>query len=34
MAARLSIIVPTHDGEGLETLFASVADQMLPYFHY
>lgn len=27
---RLSIIVPTHDGEGLETLFASVADQLLP----
>lgn len=30
MAARLSIIVPTHDGDGLDTLFASVADQLLP----
>jgi hypothetical protein len=30
MAARLTIIVPTHDGEGLDTLFASVADQLLP----
>ena len=28
MAARLSIIVPTHDGEGLDTLFASVEDQL------
>ncbi len=30
MAARLSIIVPTHDGIGLDTLFASVKDQLLP----
>lgn len=30
MAARLSVIVPTHDGVGLETLFASLADQLLP----
>lgn len=30
MAARLSIIVPTHDGDGLATLFESVADQLLP----
>lgn len=30
MAARLSIIVPTHDGVGLDALFASVADQLLP----
>lgn len=30
MAARLSIIVPTHDGEGLDTLFASVEDQLIP----
>lgn len=30
MAARLSIIVPTHDGDGLETLFESVRDQLLP----
>ena len=29
MAARLSIIVPTHDGEGLATLFASIADQLM-----
>ncbi len=28
MASRLSIIVPTHDGEGLEKLFASLADQV------
>lgn len=28
MAARLSIIVPTHDGGELVTLFASVADQL------
>lgn len=27
-STRLSIIVPTADGEGLETLFASVADQL------
>ncbi len=30
MAARLSIIVPTHDGIGLDTLFTSVKDQLLP----
>jgi glycosyltransferase involved in cell wall biosynthesis len=30
MAARLSIIVPTHDGEGLETLFASLEWQLQP----
>lgn len=30
MPAKLSIIVPTHDGDGLDTLFASVADQLLP----
>lgn len=30
MAARLSIIVPTADGEGLENLFASAADQLAP----
>jgi glycosyltransferase involved in cell wall biosynthesis len=29
-SSRLSIIVPTADGEGLDTLFASVADQLLP----
>lgn len=29
MAARLTIIVPTADGDGLDTLFASVADQLL-----
>ena len=28
MAARLSIIVPTHDGEGLDTLFASLEGQL------
>ncbi len=28
MSNRLSIIVPTHDGEGLDTLFASVAYQL------
>jgi hypothetical protein len=28
MAASLSIIVPTHDGDGLDTLFASVVDQL------
>jgi glycosyltransferase involved in cell wall biosynthesis len=33
MAARLSIIVPTHDGEGLENLWSSVEDQLLPDFH-
>lgn len=27
--ASLSIIVPTHDGDGLDTLLASVADQLL-----
>ena len=30
MAARLSIIVPTHDGEGLDNLWSSVSDQLLP----
>ena len=30
MAARLSIIVPTHDGDGLDRLFESVFDQLLP----
>lgn len=30
MAARLSIIVPTHDGDGLETLLASVREQLSP----
>lgn len=30
MAARLSIIVPTHDGEGLETLFDSLEWQLAP----
>lgn len=30
MAARLSIIVPTHDGEGLDSLWSSVKDQLLP----
>lgn len=30
MAARLSIIVPTADGEGLDTLFASLDGQLLP----
>ncbi len=30
MAARLSIIVPTHDGDGLDTLFASLAGQLMP----
>lgn len=30
MAARLSIIVPTADGEGLDTLFGSMVDQLLP----
>lgn len=30
MAARLSIIVPTHDGEGLETLFNSLEWQLQP----
>lgn len=29
MAARLSIIVPTHDGEGLETLYVSVVNQLV-----
>jgi len=28
MAARLSIIVPTHDGDGLDDLFDSLADQL------
>ena len=28
MAARLSIIVPTHDGDGLDTLFASLEGQL------
>lgn len=28
MPAKLSIIVPTHDGDGLDTLFASVVDQL------
>ena len=31
MAARLSIIVPTHDGEGLDTLFASLDGQLRPH---
>lgn len=30
MAARLSIIVPTADGEGLDVLFESMADQLRP----
>jgi glycosyltransferase involved in cell wall biosynthesis len=30
MAARLSIIVPTHDGDGLDNLFASLAGQLAP----
>lgn len=30
---RLSIIVPTHDGDGLDTLFRSVEDQLIPDFH-
>jgi len=30
MAARLSIIVPTHDGDGLDRLFESVEDQLQP----
>jgi glycosyltransferase involved in cell wall biosynthesis len=30
MAARLSIIVPTHDGDGLDVLFESMADQLQP----
>jgi len=30
MAARLSIIVPTHDGDGLDRLFVSVEDQLQP----
>lgn len=30
MAARLSIIVPTHDGDGLRRLFASIAPQITP----
>jgi len=30
MAARLSIIVPTHDGIGLGDLWASASDQLLP----
>ena len=29
MAAHLSIIVPTHDGAGLDTLFASLANQLM-----
>ena len=29
MSARLSIIVPTHDGDGLDALFDSVADQLM-----
>lgn len=28
MAARLSIIIPTHDGDGLDRLFASLAPQL------
>lgn len=30
MADRLSILVPTHDGDGLERLFASIAPQLAP----
>lgn len=30
MAARLSIIVPTHDGEGLDALFVSLEGQLQP----
>lgn len=30
MAVSLSIIVPTHDGDGLDRLFASIAPQILP----
>jgi glycosyltransferase involved in cell wall biosynthesis len=30
MAARLSIIVPTHDGDGLDVLFQSLEEQLQP----